>query len=480
MSALARDVATMSGGTAAATLFNTLIVVLVPRLVSVEDFGYWRLFLLYTGYVGLFHMGFADGALLRWAGKSPQDVQGEITPSLKFLTWQHLAVMVPASIVLALWASPRIQFIGIAVLVFALSYNLSAVLQFSLQSARLFKPVAFATAAAPGGFVLLTFLWSLHATPNFRDLIGLYCIAWTGVLVYVWVRVRPNRPNRSSSGPDSAWAFGKTCVLFGWPIVLANGGFNLVQSADRLVVSSTLPIRDFAQYSLAASTMFVPVAAIAAIYRVFFSHVAAIEHEGRTRVYAHASKFLLLAWSLLLPYFFVLEVFVRRFLPKYVPGLRIAGILLLGVIFLAGIQILHMSFAYLYGKQRQFLLLTIGALVVTFSVVLGMALWLHSLVAVAIGQVGGLALWWLANEWNLRETTGHRLKDWLRLVSVFAWSAISYGTAMKYVDGFGLRTLVYYALVVGCLALTCYPEIRIAWNLLSRAVPRAIVYGTRG
>jgi len=467
----------MSGGTAAATLFNTLIVILVPRLVSIEDFGYWRLFLLYTGYVGLLHMGFADGALLRWAGKSSQDVQREITPSLKFLTWQHLAIMVPASIVLAFWSSPRIQFIGVAVFVFALSYNLSVVLQFSLQSARLFKPVALATAAAPGAFVLLTFLWSLHAVPNYRELIVLYCTACVGVLVYLWVRVRPNR---SSSRPDSAWAFGKSCVLFGWPIVLANGGLILVQSADRLAVSFTLPIRDFAQYSLAASTMFVPVAAIAAIYRVFFSHVAAIEHEGRTRVYAHASKFLLLAWSLLLPYFFVLEVFVRRFLPKYVPGLRIAGILLLGVSFLAGIQILHMTFAYLYGRQRQFLLLTIGALVVTFSVVLGTALWLRSLVAVAIGQVGALALWWLANEWNLRETTGHRLKEWLRLMIVFAWSAISYGTAMKYVGSIGLRALVYYALVVGCLALTCYPEIRITWNLLSRAVPRAIIYGTRG
>jgi len=47
--------------------------------------------------------------------------------------------------------------------------------------------------------------------------------------------------------------------------VLANTGYGLVQSADRLVVSSTLPISQFAQYSLAASAMFVPITAITAV-----------------------------------------------------------------------------------------------------------------------------------------------------------------------------------------------------------------------
>jgi len=78
LSALARDVAVMSGGTAAAAVFNTLLVFLIPRLVSVEDFGYWRLFLLYAGYVGFLHFGFADGALLCWAGRPLETFRHEV------------------------------------------------------------------------------------------------------------------------------------------------------------------------------------------------------------------------------------------------------------------------------------------------------------------------------------------------------------------------------------------------------------------
>jgi O-antigen/teichoic acid export membrane protein len=462
LSALARDVATMSGGTALAAVFNTLLVFLIPRLVSVEDFGYWRLFLLYAGFVGFLHLGFADGALLRWAGRPLEEIRPEVTPSLKFIFWLHLTLIVPGAPLAALLLPRPLNLVGVAVLVYSVIFNSATVLQFSLQGARVFRPVAIAAAAPVGGFVVMAFLWNLRGTPNFQGLIALYCIAWAGVLVYLWIRVRPGWGNGTR---DSVWSLGKTCFAMGWPIVLANGGFGFVQSADRLMVSSVLPIREFAQYSLAASTMFVPVAAILAISRVFFSHVAAVEHEGRARVYAHASRFVLLAWSLLLPYYFFLEAFVRVFLPKYVPALPVAAILLLGVVFLAGIQILHMSYSYLYGRQRQFLLLTVGASAMSFAVAIVMAVWLRSLVAVATGQVVALALWWAVNEWSLRETTGQGWKEWLQAFGLISWSAGSFGVATRWTNHIGWQLSIYYALVIFALIYGCGEEFRLGGRL---------------
>src|SRR5262249_45452908 len=81
---LARDVFTMGLGTAMAAAFNTALVFLIPRLASVEDFGYWRLFMLYGSYAGLVQMGLLDGALLRWAGRSLQAYHSQIRPTLRF------------------------------------------------------------------------------------------------------------------------------------------------------------------------------------------------------------------------------------------------------------------------------------------------------------------------------------------------------------------------------------------------------------
>jgi O-antigen/teichoic acid export membrane protein len=461
---LARDVATMGIGTALAAVFNTLLVFLVPRIVSVEDFGYWRLFMLYGSYVGLLQLGFLDGTLLRWAGRPLADFHDELRPSLEFLLWLLLVLVVPTSAV-ALWKfGVDVRFIALAVLTYAIIYNASALLLYALQSARQFKPVAIASAAPTGLFVILTFVWNFRRVPDFRILIELYSLAWAGALIYLWIRVNPFK---GSGRSVSAWSIGESCVLVGWPIALSNIGAGLVQSADRLVASWILPIHQFAQYSLASSAMFVPVMAIAAIYRVFFSHASALQHEGRMRIYSHGARFLLLAWSLMLPYFFVLEQIVKRLLPKYAPSLPAAGILLFGIFFLAEIQILHTSFAYIYGKQREFLLLTLAAAVVTFSVGLAMAIFLKSLVAIAFGQLISLTVWWLANDLALGKTTGQSWSSRLTLLAVFAWSTVGYEIATKVTENVGLRIVLYYLLVGFVLFRVCRSEIAILQRFMT-------------
>jgi O-antigen/teichoic acid export membrane protein len=460
---LARDVATMGFGTALTAVFNVLLVFLIPRVVTVENFGYWRLFMLYVSYVGLLQLGFLDGVLLRWAGRPLADFHAELRPAVVFLLGLVVILIVPVG-AFAWWKfNFDVRFIAVAVLLYAVIYNLSALLFYGLQSARQFKPVAIATAAPTGVFVLLTFVWNAWHVPDFRILIELYCIASAGALVYLWVRVKPLKNDTQSI---SAWSIGESCILVGWPIVLSNIGAGLVQSADRLVASWILPIHQFAQYSLASSAMFVPVMAIAAIYRVFFSHASALEHDGRMRIYAHGARFLLLAWSLMLPYFFVLEQIVNRFLPKYVPSLPAAGILLFGVFFLAEIQILHTSFAYIYGKQRQFLMLTIAAAVATFGIGLAAAIYFGSLIAIAFGQLISLAIWWLANNLTLSNITGQNWRSRLILLATFAWSAIAYETATKVTQNVGFRILIYYLLVCFCLFWVCRSEIEILRRLV--------------
>jgi O-antigen/teichoic acid export membrane protein len=460
---LARDVATMGLGTALTAVFNTLLVFLIPRIVSVENFGYWRLFMLYATYVGLLQLGFLDGVLLRWAGRPLADFHAELRPAVVFLLGLLAVLIVPVG-AFAWWKfNFDVRFIAFAVLLYAVVYNLTALLLYGLQSARQFKPVAIATAAPTGIFVLLTFVWNTRHVPDFRILIELYCIASAAALLYLWLRVKPFKNGARSL---SAWSIGERCVIVGWPIVLSNVGAGLVQSADRLVASWILPIHQFAQYSLASSAMFVPVMAIAAIYRVFFSHASALQHEGRMRIYAHGVRFLLLAWSLMLPYFFVLEQVVIRFLPKYVPSLPAAGILLFGVFFLAEIQILHTSFAYIYGKQRQFLMLTIAAAAVTFSVGVAMAIYFGSLTAIAVGQLISLAIWWLGNNIALSSTTEQNWRSRLIVLATFAWSTIAYETATKISQNVGIRILVYYLLVCFCLFWVCRSEIEILRRLV--------------
>lgn len=53
---------------------SVIITLFLPLLLGVEDFGYWQLFIFYTQYAGLFHLGIIDGVYLREGGKKYSDL----------------------------------------------------------------------------------------------------------------------------------------------------------------------------------------------------------------------------------------------------------------------------------------------------------------------------------------------------------------------------------------------------------------------
>jgi O-antigen/teichoic acid export membrane protein len=454
---IARDVATLVMGSFLAAVFGAAVVFVIPRITPVEDFGYWRMFVLYASYVGFFHLGFGEGALLSWAGKSLDDLQGELRPSLVFLIGQQLLLLLPIGLVAAFLLPPRIRFVTIAVLAFALLQNTAVVLQCALQAARQFAPVAIAMAAPAGLFLAFASLAAWWGGSNYRVLVGCYFLAWLIVLGVMWNKTHPFQ----LASATSAWTIGKRYVAIGWPITLANAAFGLVQSSDRFVLSSAVSIYDFAQYSLAASTMMVPVTLIAAIARVFFPHLAATDRKQHPEVYGQVSGLIVMAWSLLLPYYFGVDLFVRRFLPKYSGILPVAGILLLGALFFAVIQILHGSVFNLYGKQKHFLLYSILAVGISLGLVSMAILVFRSLRLVATMQVVVVAAWWLFNGWRLSAITGESWRDFAGVLLIFAWSAISLWLAFSWSSHWAIRTVFYWALTAAPLTLVCREQFRL-------------------
>jgi len=459
-SAVAADIATLGTGTLLAGLFNVALVFVVPKLASVEDYGYWRTFGLYAGYVGFLHFGFADGALLRWAGRPIAEFHHEIWPAMKYLFWQHVAVLAPLGALVALIPEGRLRFVGFGVIICALIFNEMTLLQFGLQSARAFRPVAISVVAAPAAFLGFLLLCHLKWHSDYRQLVECYLGGYVVVLAFLlgWTK-----PWKASPVGLPIIAFAKKCVTTGWPIVIANTGVILIVFADRLAVSWAASIQDFAQYSLAANAMSVPITVIQACSKVFFSHLAGAHPERRRQVYGVSSRMLLIAWVILLPYYFVLDAFIRHVLPKYVASLAYARILLLGIPFFAVIQILQMSYTYLNGRQKQFLTQTVAILCLSLSFTAVAAFRAGSLQIVAGVQVAILGGWWFLNEWSLRRLTGERRRDWGKFLAVYGLACAGYCmiTAWSGHGRPGLWLLGYYVAMGAVLTPVCRRDIRL-------------------
>jgi O-antigen/teichoic acid export membrane protein len=62
-------------------IISTLVVIVVPKLVGVEEYGYWQLYLFYSSYVGFLHFGWSDGIYLRYGGEEYSDLDKKIFSS---------------------------------------------------------------------------------------------------------------------------------------------------------------------------------------------------------------------------------------------------------------------------------------------------------------------------------------------------------------------------------------------------------------
>ncbi len=55
-------------------LISTLVVLIVPKLIGIVEYGYWQLYLFYASYIGFLHFGWNDGIYLRYGGKEYKDL----------------------------------------------------------------------------------------------------------------------------------------------------------------------------------------------------------------------------------------------------------------------------------------------------------------------------------------------------------------------------------------------------------------------
>lgn len=61
-----------------AFLISALISFILPKYIGVESYGFFQLYLFYTGYTGLFHYGIADGIFLRYGGQDYSNISKSV------------------------------------------------------------------------------------------------------------------------------------------------------------------------------------------------------------------------------------------------------------------------------------------------------------------------------------------------------------------------------------------------------------------
>lgn len=244
----------------------------LPYFISVEEYGYWQLFVLYCGYVGFFVLGFNDGVHLNYATESYTDELAAKFHTFKtfLLVLTGLESLFLLGILLLYCHSHDKNFwIFFLVILNILPQALIGLFLYMNQATMRYK--YYATGCVVDKIVfaaLMVILLSLKAV-NSVYYIAAYTLSRYCVIGYFAITCREVFSSTSKSY-KSVKGEVKNNFLSGFPLMIATVLNGSIIVGSRFLVNEKFGIESFSAYSFSIHTLVIASQFIGSITSVFY------------------------------------------------------------------------------------------------------------------------------------------------------------------------------------------------------------------
>ena len=122
---------------------SILTGLVVPKLLGVTNYGYYKIFTLYLGYTALLHFGFVDGILLMHGGEDYRDLNKvKFRRNTKFFAAIQAVISLIVVIVACIAMKGIYRFIFVMIGIDTITTNLTSYYQYVSQCTLRFKELS--------------------------------------------------------------------------------------------------------------------------------------------------------------------------------------------------------------------------------------------------------------------------------------------------------------------------------------------------
>lgn len=358
---LVRDIGKVFSANLLSVLVGMVTGFLIPAFLPLTAYAALKTFTLYISYVGILHFGFVDGIFVKYGGRRYEEIDKNELEKEKTFLLLFQAVITIFFLLIGILCNNWI-FIALALSIIPINmvtfYKLvfQAVGEFTTYT-RIMYASSWATL-----LVQLVILFILKDKTSLPYVAGLVCINYIVYIVLEW-----RMPLKAIK---LGFELKKIKALFavGFFVALGNFAFLTFYSIDRWFVKGFYSTAAFAYYSFAISIMQTINILTASLTAAFYPYLARLKDHSQLQ---ELKTLMLILGTLLCGSYFVFEIIVRDFIPKYVPALSIVSILFAAIPAMVIFNVIYINLYQIEGKQRKYFLKM--AAVLAFSAVLMLA-----------------------------------------------------------------------------------------------------------
>lgn len=346
---------------------SMLMILVLPKIMTMEDYGIWQLFMFYFSYVGFFHFGWIDGIYLRYGGQNFSALSRKTFGGQFWLLL--ILLLVEFAIVNILLISGIIKN---SILIFVLRvssiagvfYIIFAYVNFILQLSDKIKEYARNIILERFLILLLTLICITLIETKYDKVIyvtiiseflamsfGLYTIR---DLIFVERDTLYNAMNEAYVN-----------ISAGSKLMLANIAGMLILGIIRFGISQEWDIVTFGKVSLTLNISNFLMVFISAVSIVLFPILKRINQDRLAEIYVLLRNILSYSLLAMLITYYPLKILLLYWLPKYSDSLVYMGLLLPICVFESKLQMLVNT--YLKSLRQEALMLKINFISVIFA-----------------------------------------------------------------------------------------------------------------
>lgn len=303
-------------------VISTLVVVIVPKLIGIEDYGYWQLYLFYASYVGFLHFGWSDGIYLRYGGEDYDSLDKKIFSSQFYLMvffqlFIALAITIFSFIIIS---DGNKLFILVMVAINIIIVNVLSILLLTLQATNRIKDYANINIISRVSYITLIIMFLLFGIREYKMMIIADLIGKLLSLIYAVYACSEIAFHKFHSFDNSMRETVEN-IRVGIKLMFANIASMLIIGVVRFGIEYSWDIKTFGKISLTLSISNILMLFINAIAIVIFPVLRKLNKKSLPELYSIIRDILMVILFIILLFYFPINVIFLNWLPKYADSL---------------------------------------------------------------------------------------------------------------------------------------------------------------
>lgn len=351
-------------------IISIVLNLIVPKVLGIQEYSYWQLYVFYISYVGFFHLGWIDGIYLKIGGEEYGDLNYKNlgTQFWYLLGFELIFVIFSLSTILFLNtgnnSNNNIIFIYLATAIVSIITILKTFIIYILQATNRIKTYAQISKNDRYLYILLLFSYLFMGGENFKVLILFDIISKTVIVIFGIYKIRKiilNRPsNFLTACPEII-----SNIQIGSKIMFSNIASMLIVGSVRYLVGQQWSLTVFGKLSFTLS--------ISNMFLIFINSIGVVMYPLLRKSNKNNLKNIYeIIRSLFVPFTFALLIFyvpVREilliWLPSYSESLYLMGYLFPIIVFEGRTNLLINTYLKTLRGEKYILLTNIIALLIT-------------------------------------------------------------------------------------------------------------------